>query len=132
MARHPRLADRARARHRPRPEPGEERADYGAMALERRLRDTLARLNADLPCDALDDAFRKLTRPEGSTLGARNRASSPRPRAGRRRCVERCWPVTGMPAVPGLRNERGIRKRRRPLSPLLCLSLSRRFAPSIQ
>ena len=38
--------------------------------LERRLRDTLARLNPDLPSDALDDAYRKLTRPEGSTLEA--------------------------------------------------------------
>ena len=54
--------------------PGEERADYGAVVLERRLRDALARLNPDLPRDALDDAFRKLTRPEGSTLEARNRA----------------------------------------------------------
>ncbi len=52
----------------------EERADYGAVVLERRLRDALARLNRDLPPDALDDAFRKLTRPEGSTLEARNRA----------------------------------------------------------
>ena len=54
--------------------PGEERADYGAVVLERRLRDALARLNPDLHVDALDDAFRKLTRPEGSTLEARNRA----------------------------------------------------------
>ena len=38
--------------------------------LERRLRDALAPLNLD----ARDDAFRKLTRPEGSTLEARNRA----------------------------------------------------------
>ena len=54
--------------------PGEERADYGAVVLERRLQDSLARLNPDLPRDALDDAFRKLTRPEGSTIEARNRA----------------------------------------------------------
>ena len=54
--------------------PGEERADYGAVVLERRLQDALARLNPDLPREALDDAFRKLTRPEGSTLEARNRA----------------------------------------------------------
>ena len=54
--------------------PGEERADYGAVVLERRLRDALARLNPDLPLDTLDDAFRRLTRPEGSTLEARNRA----------------------------------------------------------
>ena len=54
--------------------PGEERADYGAVVLEQRLRDALARLNPELPPEALDDAFRKLTRPEGSTLEARNRA----------------------------------------------------------
>ena len=52
----------------------EERPDYGAVVLERRLRDALARLNPNLPRDALDNAFRKLTRPEGSTLEARNRA----------------------------------------------------------
>ena len=54
--------------------PNEERADYGAVVLERRLRDALAWLNPDLPGEALDDAYRKLTRPEGSTLDARNRA----------------------------------------------------------
>ena len=54
--------------------PGAERADYSVVVLERRLRDALARLNPNLPRDALDDAFRKLTRPEGSTLEARNRA----------------------------------------------------------
>ena len=42
--------------------------------MERRLRDALAILNPDLPASALDDAYRKLTRPEGSTLEARNRA----------------------------------------------------------
>ena len=54
--------------------PGEERTDYSAVVLEQRLRDALTRLNPDLPLAALDDAFRKLTRPEGSTLEARNRA----------------------------------------------------------
>ena len=34
----------------------------------------LAWLNPDLPLEALDDAFHKLTSPEGSTLEARNRA----------------------------------------------------------
>ena len=53
---------------------GAERRDYGAVVLERRLRDALARLNPTLPTDALDDAFRKLTHPEGPTLEARNRA----------------------------------------------------------
>ena len=54
--------------------PNAERDDYGQVVLERRLRDTLAELNPSLPASALDDAFRKLTRPEGSTLEARNRA----------------------------------------------------------
>ena len=52
---------------------GAERSDYGQVALERRLRDALADLNPGLPVSALDDAFRKLTRPEGATLDARNR-----------------------------------------------------------
>ena len=54
--------------------PRAERADYGAVVLEGRLRGALERLNPDLPADALDDAFRKLMRPEGTTLEARNRA----------------------------------------------------------
>ena len=54
-------------------EPDAERADYGQVVLERRLRDALARLNPELPAEALDHAFRKLTRPEGADLSARNR-----------------------------------------------------------
>ena len=54
--------------------PGAERADYGQVVLERRLWDALALLNPTLPADALDDAYRRLTRPEGSTLEGRNRA----------------------------------------------------------
>ena len=54
--------------------PHAERDDYGQVVLERRLRDALAELNPGLPAPALDDAFRKLTRPQGSTLEARNRA----------------------------------------------------------
>ena len=54
--------------------PGAEREDYGRVVLERRLRDALADLNLGLPVAALDDALRKLIRPEGSTLEARNRA----------------------------------------------------------
>ncbi len=54
--------------------PGAERSDYGKVVLERRLRDALGRLNPDLPAEALDDALRRLTRPEGATLEARNRA----------------------------------------------------------
>ena len=51
-----------------------ERADYSDVVLEGRLRGALERLNTELPADALDDAFRKLTRPEGATVEARNRA----------------------------------------------------------
>ena len=52
----------------------EQRADYRQVILERRLRDALARLNPDLPAEALMDAFRKLARPEGAELAGRNRA----------------------------------------------------------
>ena len=52
---------------------GAERDGYGQMVLERR-RDAMARLNPDLPASALDDAFRKLTQPEGATLETRNRS----------------------------------------------------------
>ena len=54
--------------------PTAERADYGQVVLERRLRDALAEFNPDLPAAALDDAFRRLIRPEGATLEARNRS----------------------------------------------------------
>ena len=37
-----------------------ERADYGEVVLAQRLRDVLARLNPELPNEALDDVFRKL------------------------------------------------------------------------
>ena len=64
-------------KHGPDIAPGElaaERNDYGQVVLEARLRAALTRLNPQLPAEALDDAFRKLTRPEGPTLEARNRA----------------------------------------------------------
>ena len=51
----------------------EERADYGAVVLERRLRNAIARLNPSLPPEAWSDAFAKLTRPAGSNLVIRNR-----------------------------------------------------------
>ena len=51
-----------------------ERADYGEVILEARLRAALGRLNSDLPDDAIDDALRRLTRPAGATLEARDRA----------------------------------------------------------
>ena len=53
---------------------GSERTDYTEVILENRLRQALDHLNPALPPDALADAFRKLTRPDGSTLEARNRA----------------------------------------------------------
>jgi type I restriction enzyme R subunit len=63
--------------HGPEIAPGElaaERDDYGQVVLHRRLRDALARLNPDLPPEALDEAFRRLTRPESADLVANNRA----------------------------------------------------------
>ena len=56
--------------------PGElfaERRDYGQVILATRLREALVRLNPTLPADAIDDAFRKITRLECATLDARNR-----------------------------------------------------------
>src|SRR3990172_893903 len=56
-------------------EPAAERDDYSQVALAQRLRDSLARLNPALPAEALEDAFRKLTRLEGTDVVARNRAA---------------------------------------------------------
>ena len=53
--------------------PRAERDDYDEVVLHGRLRSALARLNPDVPDDALDDALRRLTRPTGATLEARNR-----------------------------------------------------------
>ncbi len=57
-------------------EPGAERSDpsYRDVLLERRLRQALAHLNPDLPPEALDDAWRKLTRVEAPSLLEKNRA----------------------------------------------------------
>ena len=54
--------------------PRAERAEYSEVILAQRLRDALARLNPELPAEALEDAFRKLTRAEGADLIQRNRA----------------------------------------------------------
>jgi type I restriction enzyme R subunit len=62
--------------HGPEIAPGElfaERGDYGQVILATRLREALVRLNPSLPTEAIDDAFRKITRLEGATLDARNR-----------------------------------------------------------
>jgi type I restriction enzyme, R subunit len=64
-------------KHGPEIAPGElfaERSAYGQAVLEQRLHDALAWLNPQLPFEAVNDAFRKLTRPEGPTLEACNRA----------------------------------------------------------
>ena len=51
-----------------------ERQNYEQVVLEYRLRQSLVRLNTTLPAEAVEAAFRKLTRPEGPTLETRNRA----------------------------------------------------------
>jgi type I restriction enzyme R subunit len=58
-------------------EPDAERSDPGCrdVVLEGRLRRALARLNPALPPEALEDAFRKLTRLSAPSLLERNRAA---------------------------------------------------------
>ena len=51
-----------------------ERGAYDEVVLMDRLRDALQRLNPKLPHEALEDAFRKVSRPEGPTLETGNRA----------------------------------------------------------
>ena len=55
-------------------QPRAERDSFEQVVLERRLRDAIALLNSHLPDSAIEDAYRKLTRPEGSMLESRNRA----------------------------------------------------------
>ncbi len=57
-------------------EPGAERSDpnYRDVLLEGRLRQALNRLNPNLPPEALEDAYRKLTRLDAPSLIERNRA----------------------------------------------------------
>lgn len=55
--------------------PGElfaERAEYSDVILAQRLKDALSRLNPVLPPEALDDAFRKITRIDATALEGRN------------------------------------------------------------
>ncbi len=57
--------------------PGElaaERDNYGQVVLEYRLRQALVRLNPQVPSDAVEEAFRKLTRPDSPSLVANNHA----------------------------------------------------------
>ena len=63
--------------HGPSIAPGEllaERTDYGQPVLEGRLKDALMALNPDVPAEALDDAFRRLTRSDSPDLLINNRA----------------------------------------------------------
>ena len=55
---------------------GAERSDpnYRDVMLEGRLRQALVGLNPDLPPDALEDAYRKLTRTDAPSLLERDRA----------------------------------------------------------
>ena len=53
---------------------GAERENYGQVILAGRLQAVLERLNPGLPDEARQDAARKLIRPAGATLEARNRA----------------------------------------------------------
>ena len=53
-------------------EPAAERENYGQVVLEYRLRQALAQLNPQVPADALQEAFRRLTRPDSPSLVANN------------------------------------------------------------
>ena len=53
--------------------PGALRDSLSQVVLDSPLHDAFARLNPELRPDALEDAYRDLTRPDGSTLEARNR-----------------------------------------------------------
>ena len=48
--------------------------DYTQVILEPHLQAALTALNPDLPYEALDSAFRKVTRPEGASMETRNRS----------------------------------------------------------
>ena len=54
--------------------PGAERLDYQEAWLAKRARQALTELNPSMPAGALEDAFRKLTHPEGTAVESRNRA----------------------------------------------------------
>jgi type I restriction enzyme R subunit len=55
-------------------EPAAERESYHDVILTGRLRDALARLNPDLPADALDEALRRVSHPDTPALIGSNRA----------------------------------------------------------
>lgn len=55
-------------------EPAAERGDYWEAVLAGRVKDALARLNPNIPPDALEDSFRKVTRQDAPSLLLNNRA----------------------------------------------------------
>lgn len=55
-------------------EPHPLRESYSEVVLQSALQRALVRLNPDLPSEALDDAFHRLTPPEGLTLRSRDRS----------------------------------------------------------
>jgi len=55
-------------------QPGAEREDYGEVVLKQRVRQALKRLNPQVPSEALEDAYRKLSRPDWPSLLANNHA----------------------------------------------------------
>ena len=55
-------------------EPAAERASFSDPLLPQRLKTALSKLNLTIPAEALDDAFRKITRPQTASLIQNNRA----------------------------------------------------------
>ena len=55
-------------------EPAAERADYGEVVLSGRLKAALERINPNMPAEALEDAYRKVTRPSSPSLVGNNRS----------------------------------------------------------
>ena len=55
-------------------EPAAERENYGEVILSGRLKDALRRINPSVPAEALEDAFRKVTRPSSPSLVGNNRS----------------------------------------------------------
>lgn len=54
-------------------EPAAERIDYGEVILPERVKESLRRINPKVPAEALEDAFRKITRPASVSLVGNNR-----------------------------------------------------------
>lgn len=55
-------------------EPAAERENYSEVILAGRLKDALKRINPTIPPEALEDAFRKVTRPSSPALVGNNRS----------------------------------------------------------